>query len=72
VVILQADDPLAVAASAAIQGGEVAALRALLAEHPELATAAIADKNKRGAIHARTLLHVATDWPGPKSATDAS
>ncbi len=47
----------------AIQSGDVSLLRLLLAEHPELATARIDGQ--------RTLLHVATDWPGhfPNNAT---
>ncbi len=39
----------------AIQDGDVATLTRLLAEHPALATQRIGP---------RTLLHVATDWPG--------
>jgi uncharacterized protein len=63
-VILQADDPIAVAVTVAIQGGDVEGLRALLAGDPDLATASIADEAKRGNAHTRTLLHVVTDWPG--------
>jgi hypothetical protein len=43
------------AARHAIQEGDVATLTRLLAEHPTLATQRIGP---------RTLLHVATDWPG--------
>jgi ankyrin repeat protein len=57
---LAADEPLAVAATRAIRAGDVDALRALLGEHPELAGARIRDAQGCG----RTLLHVATDWPG--------
>jgi ankyrin repeat protein len=46
---------------AAIRSGDAAALRRLLAEHPALATARIADPHGKGA---RTLLHVLCDWPG--------
>lgn len=42
-------------AVAAIQAGDVATLERVLTEHPGLAVA-----RARG----RTLLHVATDWPG--------
>ena len=56
------DEPLAVAAVQAIQTGDVSGLRRVLAEHPELATARIGSDRDGGA--ARTLLHVATDWPG--------
>ncbi|MDP9816273.1 ankyrin repeat domain-containing protein [Spirilliplanes yamanashiensis] len=58
-VILDAGDARAVAAVAAIRGGDPAALRRLLAAEPGLATARIRD----GAA-TRTLLHVVTDWPG--------
>lgn len=59
-VMLSTDDPLVVSATAAIHEGDVAVLRALLAEHPQLATASIGEADKGG----RTLLHVLTDWPG--------
>ena len=45
---------------AAIENGDVPALRRLLETHPELARARIVDSN--GA--ARTLLHLVADWPG--------
>lgn len=54
------EEPVAVAAVKAIQTGDTAALRHLLAEHPYLATVRLGDA--RGL--SRTLLHVATDWPG--------
>jgi len=62
---LEAFDPLAIATRLAIQDGQVATLAQLLAENPELAAARIADPrgcDPPGA--ARSLLHVATDWPG--------
>jgi len=43
------------AATEAIHRGDTAALKRLLAEHPQLATERIGP---------RTLLHVTTDWPG--------
>ena len=46
----------AAAAAAAVRQGNVADLRSLLAENPALATMRIDG--------ARTLLHIATDWPG--------
>jgi hypothetical protein len=49
------DDPR-VAAVTAIRDGEVERLRQLLAEHPDLAVARVDGS--------RSLLHVATDWPG--------
>lgn len=53
-------DPLAVAAVAAIQSGDVAGLAELLSDNPDLATARLAGEGGE----ARTLLHVVTDWPG--------
>jgi ankyrin repeat protein len=50
------DDPLAIAAVEAIHGGHVEQLQRLLADNPALATARVDGS--------RTLLHVATDWPG--------
>jgi ankyrin repeat protein len=53
-------DPLAHDAMRVIHKGDVAGLRQLLADHPALATARIIDRKGSD----RTLLHVATDWPG--------
>jgi uncharacterized glyoxalase superfamily protein PhnB len=53
---LAADDPVATAAVTAIRTGEVDALRRLLRDHARLIIG-----NGKGL---RTLLHVATDWPG--------
>jgi ankyrin repeat protein len=58
---IAADAPLAVAVTRAIRSGDLPALRRLLREHPELGAARLADD--RGTA-SRTLLHVATDWPG--------
>jgi ankyrin repeat protein len=55
-------DPLAVAVVEAIYAGDVPALKRLLQEHPSLATARLGDDDPDGM--SRTLLHVATDWPG--------
>lgn len=57
--IIDTGDPRAVSAITAIHQGEHTSLRRLLLEHPELATAALATAGKT-----RSLLHVATDWPG--------
>jgi uncharacterized protein len=46
------------AAVEAVRAGDLAALRDLLAQQPELATARLPS------VGGRTLLHVATDWPG--------
>ncbi|WP_250036881.1 ankyrin repeat domain-containing protein [Paractinoplanes maris] len=60
-LVLDPEHPWAVAAAEAIRGGQVAALRRLLTEHPGLATARLGDPD--GGM-SRTLLHVVTDWPG--------
>ena len=61
------DDSRAVALVAAIHGGDVDQLQRQLRVAPELAAARIVDA---GGV-ARTLLHIAADWPGhfPKSLT---
>lgn len=53
-------DPVAEAVTTAIRSGDVAGPTALLAGHPGLGPASPA--GDRGT--ARTLLHMATDWPG--------
>jgi len=57
--LVAADDPLAAAATAAVQAGDLDALERLLSEGPWLATARIGDWDCN-----QTLLHAATDWPG--------
>jgi ankyrin repeat protein len=52
---LGANDPLAVAVTEAIHGGDLDGLNRLLGDNPGLATAR---------INQRTLLHMAADWPG--------
>jgi uncharacterized protein len=59
---IDTEDPLAVAAVEAIHSGDLPTLRRLLSEHPDLATARLGDDDPDGM--SRTLLHVATDWPG--------
>jgi len=63
---LEDDDPLAVAAVTAIRSGDVKTLSQLLRESRGLATARIGTSTTQAAPIAvtRTLLHVATDWPG--------
>jgi len=61
VIVIAADDPLAVAATEVVQAGDLDQLAQLLHEHPSLAAAHI------GVCPdgmSRTLLHAATDWPG--------
>ena len=57
--VVPADDPRAVAATAAVQAGDLLELERLLTADPWLAKARIGNE---GAY--RTLLHAATDWPG--------
>jgi uncharacterized protein len=62
VTIIDTGDSRAVATVEAIHHGDVARLRQLLAAHPELVTAALGTDGANGMT--RSLLHVATDWPG--------
>ena len=59
---------VAVAVVEAIQTGDLATLKRLLTENPDLALARLGDADPAGM--SRTLLHIATDWPGhfPKGA----
>jgi Ankyrin repeats (3 copies) len=62
---LTRDDPLAIAVRTAIQTGDLEALSRLLRENPDLARARVGSKNDAtGQNGGRTLLHIATDWPG--------
>lgn len=60
------NEPLAVALAAAIHSGNVELLNRLLAENPGLATARLGDpfEQCQSGGKSRSLLHVATDWPG--------
>ncbi len=51
-------------AVAAIRTGDVDALKRLLGENPGLATTTTDDSAASATAISRTLLHVATDWPG--------
>lgn len=55
-------DPVAVAATEAVRQGDLDALRRQLDEHPGLAATRIGSSEPGRT--SRTLLHVATDWPG--------
>jgi ankyrin repeat protein len=57
--VIGPDDARLATMAAAVRAGDVAALRALLAGHPELATDRHGDDRE-----SRTALHLATDWPG--------
>ena len=59
-VQLTSHDPLAVAATTAIRDGDLEALRRLLVGNPELASASVGAGDGTG----RSMLHIATDWPG--------
>ncbi|MGW5865164.1 ankyrin repeat domain-containing protein [Streptomyces sp. NPDC055239] len=67
--ILDSQDPLALSVTEAIRKGDVPALRQLLAEHPALATGYISQDGP--AAGRRSLLHIATDWPGHHPHTEA-
>jgi uncharacterized protein len=58
---LDSKDPLATAVVSAIQNGDVTTLKQLLAERRDLAAAQV-DHDR--CPQSRSLLHVATDWPG--------
>ncbi|MGA4849882.1 ankyrin repeat domain-containing protein [Streptomyces sp. G5(2025)] len=60
--VLDADDPRAVAVTAAIRSGDVPALQELLSAHKGLAASWI--RREGEAAGTRSLLHIATDWPG--------
>jgi ankyrin repeat protein len=57
--MLAPDDPLIASLTQLIQRGDVDGLATLLAQHPSLARDRIGD-----AAESRTVLHLATDWPG--------
>jgi uncharacterized protein len=62
ITTLALEDPLAVTVAEAIHSGDVDLLKRLLDEHPDLVRARLGDDEPDG--RSRTLLHVATDWPG--------
>jgi len=57
--MLPSNDPVAVSLTKAIQGGDVTTLQQLLNSDPDLARVGIGDDGG-----SRSLLHLATDWPG--------
>src|SRR5688500_13341379 len=62
-LLLRTNEPLAVAVVEAIHKGDLESLRRLLETNPGLATARLGDPIEGNGM-SRTLLHVATDWPG--------
>lgn len=60
-IVIAADDPLAVVATRVVQAGDLERLTQLLRDNPSLATARIGTYPDG---ISRTLLHAATDWPG--------
>jgi uncharacterized protein len=60
--VLRPDDPLAIAVAEAIRAGDIEELKRLVRDNQGLAAVGIRDENGDGV--SRTLLHVATDWPG--------
>ncbi|MFF1695817.1 ankyrin repeat domain-containing protein [Streptomyces sp. NPDC058257] len=67
--ILDSQDPLALSVTEAIRKGDVPALRQLLADHPALAAGRISQDGPTAGR--RSLLHIATDWPGHHPHTEA-
>ncbi|MFJ8074858.1 ankyrin repeat domain-containing protein [Streptomyces sp. NPDC096176] len=61
---LDSQDPLAVATAEAIRAGDLAALTRLLGENPQLARARVTESREGCGPGGRSLLHIATDWPG--------
>lgn len=61
---MSTNEPIAIAATLAVRSGDVTALKRLLADNPELTTAVFASEKDCASGVGRTLLHVATDWPG--------
>ena len=61
-MIVDPEDPLAIAVTQAIRTGDLEGLRRLLEANPGLATARLGHDRPGG--ETRSLLHVATDWPG--------
>jgi ankyrin repeat protein len=60
---LRSGEPIAQALKEAIQNGDTGRLNSLLIEHPGIAKARIISTEKANEC-GRTLLHIATDWPG--------
>ncbi len=62
---LHATDPLAVQLTDAIRAGDADSLEEHLRRDPDLARARVVrPAREQESVQRRTLLHVATDWPG--------
>lgn len=61
---IDTEDPLAEAVVRAIHDGDLEELNRLLRENPGLASVRLGDPGSDACGMSRTLLHVATDWPG--------
>ena len=70
IVVIFENEPLAVTLVETIRTGDIPGLQKLLAGDPGLAAARIIGGGTCKGNVSRTLLHVATDWPGhfPNSA----
>ncbi|TDF88862.1 ankyrin repeat domain-containing protein [Paenibacillus piri] len=64
IVVISENEPLAITLVEAIRTGDVQGLQKLLTGNPGLATARIIGADTCNGNVSRTLLHVATDWPG--------
>lgn len=63
-MILEPEGSLALSVVETIQRGDVEGLKRMLVEQPGLATARVGDPGPYEVCPSRTLLHIATDWPG--------
>ncbi|GGT16735.1 hypothetical protein GCM10010271_19540 [Streptomyces kurssanovii] len=61
---LDSQDPLALAVTGAVRGGDLMTLGRLLDERPGLARARIVEAREGCGPGGRSLLHVVADWPG--------
>lgn len=59
---MSTEEPLAIAVVKAIHTGNIEMLKELLSQHPDLVNVRLGNNEPEGM--SRTLLHIATDWPG--------
>jgi uncharacterized protein len=60
--LMSTEDPIAISVVKAIHTGNIQALEELLVKHPGLVNVRLGNDDPEGM--SRSLLHVATDWPG--------